>query len=116
MEEMNLYLLNLGLLVCNEVYTFNNGEKITFKGTSNEDIAIIDELKQLKIDLIQRTKKYINYSTPLNKKVHLQILRLFSLEEEKNQLGIIIKDPLLKKTFFFVKGRQNEIENKIKNP
>lgn len=41
---MNLYLLNMGLMVCNEVYTFKKNSEITYKGTSKEDLAIIEQL------------------------------------------------------------------------
>lgn len=51
-DESQSYLLILGMLVCNEVYTYKVNENLQFKGTSKEDIAIIHRLSRIKVELL----------------------------------------------------------------
>jgi len=58
-RETTLFHIYIGSLCCNQVYTMESDNKITFNGTSVEEIAIINSLKKFRLKLVKKNKTKI---------------------------------------------------------
>ena len=115
LQEKEIHLLHTmnSLILCNNVSPItDNGERI-LQAASPDEVALVNFVEKMGYELLKRKPNSLVIKTPMGKNLEYKILENFPFSSARKRMGIIVKCLQSEKLFFFLKGADVVIREKV---
>lgn len=112
-KEINLLHTMNSLILCNNVSPItDNGERI-LQAASPDEVALVNFVEKMGYKLLKRKPSSIIIKNPLGKELEYSILENFPFSSARKRMGIVVKCLESGEIYFFLKGADVVIREKV---